>query len=75
MPSEYIRACRSWCDHRFEPRYSHTETTSGTDINIQLQVLLLRDLDLANLLKLRTMTYEGDVCSRCGTAINRRTAA
>jgi hypothetical protein len=58
--------CTSWLGHKFQGRYSRTET-EGTvegkgDANAMVRAI--------NASKGRTSTYHCDVCVRCGLVIN-----
>lgn len=58
--------CTSWLGHKFEGRYSRTETQGETDFEGSRYAVI----DAIKASKGRTSTYHCDVCVRCGLVIN-----
>lgn len=68
--SPIIPQCQSWRGHKFEARYDTVETEG----ELAKRVTHIRTIDeslsaFADGLKLKTYTYRGDVCVRCGQTV------
>lgn len=60
--------CTSWLGHHFEARYSKGSAKAGEYEGNAIAVIELAE-------RSRTVTYEGDVCTRCGCVVNTRNHA
>ena len=58
--------CTSWLGHKFQGRYSCTETGGSTDFEGSV-FSVMKAIEAS---KDRTRTYHCDVCVRCGLVIN-----
>jgi uncharacterized membrane protein YgdD (TMEM256/DUF423 family) len=59
--------CTHWLGHKFEARYSKSGSTASAYNSYEGPAIVL--VDLAE--KSRIVTYERDVCVRCGFAIEK----
>ena len=59
--------CTSWLGHKFQGRYSHTETAGPLSSRGGEASHVIRAIEAA---KCRSDTYHCDVCVRCGLVIN-----
>lgn len=60
--------CSTWLGHKFEGRYSKGPARSPDFEGAAIALIELAE-------KFRTVTYEGDVCTRCGCVVNERNRA
>lgn len=65
--------CTSWLGHHFEARYSETLPdisdlfSGGFKTSVHGMSVFLDSI--------KSKTYEGDVCTRCGCVVNKRNPA
>ena len=55
--------CTSWLGHKFEPRYSKGPSRFRVESMCESAFIEAAE-------KYRTITYAGDVCTRCGCIVN-----
>lgn len=64
-----VPKCTSWLGHRYEARYSKTPSTGWPKFNAEGKGMAELILDAT-----RTVTYERDICIRCGHTIEKQGA-
>lgn len=62
-----IAKCTSWLGHKFEGRYSASPAVLPPGLKVSIAVDSLSSIYE----RFRQMTYERDVCVRCGAIIER----